>query len=196
MYPKSKSNPCLPLFVTAILVALGLTGLVLPPAARALAGDTAPADHVNGQRTDAGNPCDPACSHKGMSGQAALRQTGWRKQKPRLDAQLYAARIKRRLERRFAERRQQFRRHQVLVERQRRAARRSKARIKARQFAAARRHAAKHAARHRAMAGAKRKSPGYRKPGHLAPSEALAKPGGKPVHWQPLWRRSSHTASP
>ncbi len=79
----------------------------------------------------------------------------WRKQKARLDAKRFSTRIKRHLGRRFARRKQNFRRHQVLIEKQRRALRRRKARNKAHQFAAARRHAARHKAKHRAKHGGK-----------------------------------------
>src|SRR5258706_1909740 len=54
----------------------------------------------------------------------------------------FAARLKRKLGRQFAKKRQDFRKQQLRVENQRRASRQKKARAKAREFAAARRHAA------------------------------------------------------
>lgn len=138
MYRASRNNSRLRLVAAAILAALSLGGT-------GFAG-TAAADTESSGRgcKSAGrfSVCQPvsgmASPNGGMPARTALRHCGWRRQRARIEAGKFAARIKRHLGRRFMARKQQFHRHQARIESQRR---RSKARSKARQFAEARRHA-------------------------------------------------------
>lgn len=102
----------------------------------------------------------------------ALPRFPWRKIKARHDARRFSTRIKRRLERRFAKRKRDFKKQQALVEQQRRAYRRKRARYRAREFAAARRHAAQRVHKHAQKLRAQQKQRGEGKLAH-PPGETL-----------------------
>ncbi|MGA7327295.1 MAG: hypothetical protein WBX25_23100 [Rhodomicrobium sp.] len=97
----------------------------------------------------------------------ALPRSQWRKIKALYDAQRFSSRVKRRLERRFAKRKWEFKKQQALLEQQRRAYRRKRARYRAREFAAARRHAAKLAHKHAAKPRVHKKDRGSGAPDHV-----------------------------
>jgi len=101
-----------------------------------------------------------------------LPRSPWRKIKARHDARRFSTRIKRRLERRFAKRKRDFKKQQALVEQQRRAYRRKRARYRAREFAAARRHAAQRVHNHAQKLRAQQKQRGEGKLAH-PPGETL-----------------------
>jgi hypothetical protein len=117
-----------------------------------------------------------------------LQHAQWRKQKPHPEAKKFSDRIKRHLGRRFVKRKQQFHRHQIQVDRQRRL---NRARLKARQFAAARRHAAQHAHKPRHASAPKPKKLGFRKFRHLGRPGVQPNAGSSSRHWRSLWRRGA-----
>jgi hypothetical protein len=110
------------------------------------------------------------------SARGVLRVAQWRKHKAHLDAKRFSSRIKRHLDRRHATSRQQFRKHQAMIEWRRRA---YKARAKAHQFAAARRHVAEHLSWHR-----------YSHAGHSGRQTARAK--GSSYGWHGLWHHGAY----
>ena len=150
MYRMSRNNLYRWLLASAILMALGAGGIIFQANAAACTEDASHAGNSAGTaavcvNTAAGLSFD----RSRLDSESAPRRVQWHKQKPHSDAKRFSSRIKRHLGRKFATRRQQFRRHQAQMERQRGDIRRSKARSKARQFAAARRRAAHHALKHR-----------------------------------------------
>ncbi len=96
----------------------------------------------------------------------------WRRIRARVEAKRFSERVKRHLERRFVHRMQDFRAHQMLMEKKRKAARHRKARTKAREFAAARRHAFRHLAKHRAKPAVKFNGLTFKNPQPHEPSDA------------------------
>jgi hypothetical protein len=168
MCRKSVSNLSRWLLATAILFAASAGGIVFAGAAAA---------------------CTP-----GAAGPCAQQAAaGWktvlvdlREQKAQIEAKRFADRVKRHLGRSFAKRKRQFERHQVQIEKRRRAHKRHS---KARQFAAARRHAAKHVRKLHHALGAKPMRVGFKKPPHRQASGSNARPV---VHWRSLWRHNAH----
>jgi hypothetical protein len=116
-----------------------------------------------------------------------LHVAQWRKHKAHLDAKRFSSRIKRHLGRRYATSRQQFRKHQAMIEWRRRA---YKARAKARQFAAARRHVAEHLSRHRYSNAGRRGRQATRVNGNGRQGHALWHHGAF------LWRRGARSDAP
>lgn len=128
---------------------------------------------------------DPAgsCAQRSATGWKTVL-VEWREHKARLDATRFADRVKRHLGREFAKRKEQFERHQVRLERQRRAHKRHS---KARQFAAARRHVAQHTHKLRHAHAAHLPRFGLKKHHELSGSNVR-----HARHWRSLWRHDAH----
>lgn len=101
----------------------------------------------------------------------------WREREAELDAISFSERIKRHLDRRHATSKQQFRKHQTLIERLRRAYRRT------RQFEAARKHVAKH-------------TPGHRRFGLKHGVRGKLTNGSHVRNWRVLWHHGARNGEP
>ncbi len=182
MYVGRKQNLSAWLFTAVIFSVLGVSTM-LAGDARGCTGSGAPGGRFNGTQS----LCEASAAGSQGGWQtytqiSPLYRVEWRSRRAQLEAKRFAQRIKRRLGRQYASRKQQFHKHQAAMERQRRASKRSKARSKARQFAAARRHAAQHMPKH-----ARRHAYG---PGRTSrklplPDRSSAK------HWRALWRHGA-----
>jgi len=197
MYRMSRNNLYQWLLASAILMALSAGSIIFGANAAACAVETAQAGNFAGMAAVCEDAAvGPFFDRSGRDRKSASQRVQWHAQKARSDAKRFSSRIKRHLGRKFATRREQFRRYQAQMERQRRAIRRSKARSKARQFAAARRRAAQHAPKHsRHLLGSKLKRSGDRKPmlagrqGTLPNDDSNARPA---LHWRSHWRHGAH----
>ncbi len=193
MYRMCRNNLYPWLLASAILMALSAGSIIFGANAATCTEDTAQA----GNSAGAAAVCDDAAAgpffdRSGLDRKSTLRRVQWHKQKAGADAKRFSSRIKRHLRRKFAARRQQFRRHQAQIERQRGAIRRSKARSKARQFAAARRRAAQHALKHRRHPlGSNLKRFGNRKSMHAGSQGTPPNDGGNARHVL-HWRHGAH----
>jgi hypothetical protein len=194
MYLRRSFNIPAWLFAATILTALSVNGIFLAGIAAACARETVSAAYSAGAEANCEAP--PAASPGGWytyTQTSSLQHIQWRSQKARSDAKRFAERIKRRLGRRFAKRKQQFRKHQAAMERQRRAFKRNKVQNKARQFAAARRRAAQHMPKRRRALSARLKrlreeSRKYERQGALA-----GRRNENNRAWRVRWRHRAQT---
>jgi hypothetical protein len=188
MYPGRSFNIPVWLFATAMLAAAGVNSILLAGIAAACAEETATAGYSGDVRENCETPSVASPNHCCTYTQArSPRRMQWRNQRAHFEAKHFAERIKRRLGRRFAKRRQQFRKHQAAMERQRKVLRRNKVRNKARQFAAARRRAAQHMPKRKRALSARVKRFGGK-------SHQYERQGALPKgHWRARWRHRAQT---
>jgi len=194
MYLGRKFNISGWLFATTILTALSVSNILLAEIAAASCGDTASATHSS----NTGRNCEvPQAASPGgwrtYTQTSSLQRVQWRSLKARTDAKRFAERIKRRLERHFVKRRQQFRKYQAAIERRRRAYRRNKVRNKARQFAAARRRAAQHMPKRRHTLSARLKRPGKESRQNGRQGALSGRRGEVGWHWRAHWHHHAQT---
>jgi hypothetical protein len=194
MYLSRSFNISVWLFVKAILTVLSVNSILLAGNAAACTGGTASASYFKGAevRCEDAAPASPGGWHT-YTEATTLQHVQWRNEKARSEAKRFAERIKRRLERHFAKRKQQFRKHQAAMERQRKAFKRNKVRNKARQFAAARRRAAQHMPKHKRVFSARLKPLGSKSRQFERQGALSDRRHENNLHWRAYWRHRAQT---